>query len=92
MIPDRHRAAHAAGHARVVATGEARLMGKRLELPVLHADGHEIPVELVLSRAEDRGGLYFIGVMRDIRDRVRAAEQAAARAAAERRLSGALVE
>jgi PAS domain S-box-containing protein len=92
IIPERHQAAHTAGHARVVDTGEARILGKRVELPAQHADGHEIPVELVLSRAEDRGGLYFIGVLRDIRDRVRAAEQADRRAAEERELSAALLE
>ncbi|MFN3302905.1 MAG: PAS domain-containing protein [Roseateles sp.] len=47
MIPPRLRSAHEAGMARVTAGGEQRVMGRRVEMPALRADGSEFPVEMV---------------------------------------------
>ena len=41
IIPPRFRDAHHAGLARYVATGEAHVLGQRLELPALRKDGSE---------------------------------------------------
>lgn len=56
LIPERHREAHIAGFTRHLATGESRLLGVRLELPVLRADGQEIVCGFFLERAPAAGG------------------------------------
>lgn len=42
VIPPEHRLAHLAGFARYQATGETRLLGSTIEVPVLRADGSAI--------------------------------------------------
>ncbi|MGH2681757.1 MAG: PAS domain S-box protein [Actinomycetota bacterium] len=92
IVPPAFRDRHRRGLARYVATGESRIIGKRLELPALRADGTEFPAELSITRVEAPGPPRFTGVIRDITDRLRTeaererllqAEQAA-REAAER--------
>ncbi len=75
IIPERHRAGHRAGLARHRATGKPRVLGRRIEMPALHASGHELPVELVVVAAPeaDRGG--YLAYLRDISEQKRA-EQA----------------
>ncbi len=75
IMPERFLAAHAHGMARHLATGESRVVGRPVELAARHADGHEIPVELMLSRIDDEGSIVFIGVLRDITERHLAAEE-----------------
>lgn len=69
IIPVRHRAAHEAGLARAVQAGRARLAGSAVEILALHADGHELPVELCLSMWFERGEPMFGALLRDIADR-----------------------
>lgn len=69
IMPERDRAAHEAGLARAVRSGKARLAGKAVEMLVLHADGHEIPVDLSLSMWEENGRPMFGALIRDITDR-----------------------
>ena len=70
IMPERHQSAHNAGLARHLRTGESRVVGKAVELPALHRDGHEIPVELMISRVDDGENIYFVGVLRDISLRI----------------------
>ncbi len=92
IMPERFRAAHARGMARHLATGENRVVGRPVELAALHADGHEIPVELMLSRIDDEGSIVFIGVLRDITERQLAAEESRRFADAVQALSRGSVE
>lgn len=55
LVPPRLRDAHIAGFTRHLATGEARILGVPLVLPVLHADGRELPCRFLLERAPQRG-------------------------------------
>ena len=66
IVPVGVRDVHTGGMARFTRTGESRLMGKVLELRALHRDGHEVDVELALSRSwvMDQPGL--MAVIRDI--------------------------
>jgi hypothetical protein len=41
--------AHRAGLARLVASSPGRILGRRLQLQAVHADGHEFPFELTLT-------------------------------------------
>lgn len=77
LVPERLRAGHTRGFAHHVATGEQRVFGRPTEMHALHARGHEIPIELMLSRAGDGSNVRFFAVLRDL----------TARKEAERRLA-----
>jgi len=67
IVPTQHRAAHRAGLARYLATGEGPVLGKVLELTALAKDGREFPVELAISPASALGSeVLFVGFVRDI--------------------------
>jgi PAS domain S-box-containing protein len=72
VIPPRYRDAHRAALRRNVETGESTLIGRRVELAGMRADGTEIPVELVITRVEGADPPMFTGTIRDISDRKRA--------------------
>ena len=72
IMPERFRTAHVRGMACHIETGEQRVIGRPVELIVLHTDGYEVPVELSLSRVDEGHGVYFMGVLRDIRSRKQA--------------------
>lgn len=66
IIPEQHREAHQTGMRRMVETGEARVLGKRIELEGLHRDGSTFPLELVLAEAWIEGEQRFIAYLRDL--------------------------
>ncbi|HEU0152458.1 MAG TPA: PAS domain S-box protein [Arenimonas sp.] len=66
IIPPALRAAHEEGMRRFLATGEQRVLGRRLELSALRADGEEIQVELSITEVESEAGRAFTGFIRDI--------------------------
>lgn len=69
MIPPRLRQAHDAGMARVTAGGEQRVMGRRVEMPALRADGSEFPVEMVLWRTAVGSQTYYTASLFDLSER-----------------------
>jgi PAS domain S-box-containing protein len=71
IIPPSLRGRHRAGFARYCSTGESRVLGQRLEMTALCADGREIPVELAITRIPLDGPPSFTGYLRDITDRKR---------------------
>jgi PAS domain S-box-containing protein len=75
LIPPSYRAAHRAGVARFLGTGNARILGKRVEISALRADGTEFPIELTVTRIEVPGGPMFTAFIRDTTDRRQSAEQ-----------------
>ncbi|WP_375419654.1 putative bifunctional diguanylate cyclase/phosphodiesterase [uncultured Sphingomonas sp.] len=75
IIPERLRAAHDAGLARAVQTGQARLAGQSVDILALHANGSEIPVDLSLSLWFEGGTPMFGALLRDIADRRSATER-----------------
>jgi PAS domain S-box-containing protein len=72
LMPERYRDAHRAGMARFLSTGGSRLMGRRIELEGLRADGTEFPLDLSLGSWSQNGRVCFSGVLRDLSDRVSA--------------------
>ena len=72
IVPERLREAHHAGMKRYLATGEERVIGKRLELPAMRKDGSEFDCELAITRSDIAGEPAFTGVLRDISDRKKA--------------------
>ena len=89
IIPQRYREAHANGLRRFLATGEARVMGRRIELSALRADGSEFPCELTITLTRIAGRPLFTAYLRDIDVRVRAERRQAAQFAVTRVLAEA---
>ena len=71
IIPPEQREMHDLGLKRHVETGEAKILGQRLRLTAMRADGSLFPVELTSTRIE--GDVpSFVGFIRDISDVVTA--------------------
>jgi len=75
IIPPQYREPHRLGLARYLATGDQQILGKRLELTALRADGSEFPVELTVLRLPDSDPPVFTGMVRDITERKRVEEE-----------------
>ncbi|MFZ5962529.1 ATP-binding protein [Thalassococcus sp. BH17M4-6] len=72
IVPDHHRAAHAAGMERMRQDGEKRVVGKgRIKLEAKRANGEIFPVEFAIQSAETDDGEIFIAFLRDISHRVK---------------------
>ncbi|OQW54416.1 MAG: hypothetical protein A4S09_05935 [Proteobacteria bacterium SG_bin7] len=69
IIPQRYRADHLEGMRNYLATGEGKIILKRLELSGLHQNGHEFPLELTIIPIDAEQPLFYAFV-RDITDRV----------------------
>ena len=75
IIPPALREGHRHGFARYLATGEARVLGKRIEMTALRADGSEFPAELAITRISLDGPPSFTGYLRDITERKQSEEE-----------------
>lgn len=74
LIPERLRSAHEAGFERYLRTSEQRLDWKSIRLPGLDKSGDEIPLEVSFGEYAADGRRFFVGLMRDVTERVRAEE------------------
>jgi len=75
IVPERYRDAHNAGMARMRETGKANILGQRIEIEAVRANGEEFMSELAISRSRSSSGNIFIAYIRDISE-AKAAEQA----------------
>ena len=75
IIPQTMREAHRRGLARVLESGEETLLGKRIEMTALRADGTEFPVELAVNRVNHEGSPIFTAYLRDLSERKRIEER-----------------
>lgn len=66
IVPERFRASHEAGMARLVRNEPSRLAGRTIEVTARRRNGSEFPAEFTLSMWRDRFGLGFGAIMRDI--------------------------
>jgi PAS domain S-box-containing protein len=71
IIPPQFRDAHYRGLARYLQTGEARLLGRRVEVEALRADGSVFPCELAITRSAVPGPPVFTAYLRDLTERRR---------------------
>ncbi|MDP2356224.1 MAG: PAS domain S-box protein [Beijerinckiaceae bacterium] len=69
IIPEQHRVAHERGLRRYIASGQAHVLGRRIEITAIGKDGEEFPVELSINDIHSSLGLHFVGFLRDIRER-----------------------
>ena len=70
LMPERLRRGHVEGFSRYRATGQGKLVGATTQLPALHAAGHEVAVDLTLSRLTPSDGespddALVVAVLRD---------------------------
>ena len=75
VIPPALRERHRAALRRFATTREGTLLGKRVELTGMRADGSEFPVELAINLVAGAEPPMFTGTVRDITDRRRAEEE-----------------
>jgi two-component system CheB/CheR fusion protein len=74
IIPPAMRDLHRAGLRRYLETGEGPVLGKRIEITGVRADGSEILVELAITPLRIENELIFTAYLRDITDRNRGEE------------------
>ncbi|HLL77154.1 MAG TPA: PAS domain S-box protein, partial [Pyrinomonadaceae bacterium] len=74
LMPEYLRRLHQAGVKRFVETGQRHISWEAVELPGLHKDGHEVPLEISFSEFFTKGKRHFTGVVRDITERKRSQE------------------
>ena len=75
IVPPALRQRHRDGLAHYLATGETRVLGRRIEMTALRADGTEFPAELAITRIPLDGPPSFTGYLRDITERKQVEEQ-----------------
>jgi two-component system CheB/CheR fusion protein len=74
IIPPAMREQHRAGLRRYLETGEGPVLGKRIEITGVRADGTEILVELAITALRTENEPIFTAYLRDITDRNRGEE------------------
>jgi PAS domain S-box-containing protein len=82
IIPPQLREAHYRGLAQYLQTGEGKLLGKRVEVEGMRADGSVFPCELAVTRVPVPGPPVFTAYLRDLsgRRRLEATQQLLLRA------------
>ncbi len=70
IIPPAYRSMHEKGLAAFRATGEGRVIGRRIEIEAMRKDGSVFPVELALTQVNLPGAQVFTAVIRDISPRL----------------------
>jgi sigma-B regulation protein RsbU (phosphoserine phosphatase) len=70
LMPQRFRRGHGTDYTRFLATGQGELAGRTTQLPAMHADGHEVTVDVTLAMVPppDGAGPEAAGVVAVLRD------------------------
>ena len=71
IIPERFRDPHRQGMRRYLETGKAVVLGRRIDMMALRADGSEFPIELAIVRVPNQEPPIFTGFIRDLTERRR---------------------
>ena len=69
IVPPAYREGHRQGFARFMASGAGKIIGKRLDLRGMRADGTEFPIELTVGALQQDGIYLFSAYIRDITER-----------------------
>ncbi|MBI4394153.1 MAG: PAS domain-containing sensor histidine kinase [Euryarchaeota archaeon] len=72
LMPEKYHEAFTAGFTRYLETGEARVIGKTMELTARQKNGNEIPVEISTAVWKSGDATFFTAIMRDVTERRRA--------------------
>jgi PAS domain S-box-containing protein len=71
LMPEYLRHVHKASMRQYIETGERHMSWDSVELPGLHKDGREIPLEISFGEFTKEGKHIFTGMIRDITERKR---------------------
>jgi PAS domain S-box-containing protein len=71
IVPPELRERHEQGLRRYLETGVSTVLGSRVELTAMRADGSVFPVELTIARVDGESP-FFVGFLRDLTDAVKA--------------------
>jgi len=74
LMPERFQQPHTLGLQRFLATRQARIIGKTLELVARKKDGKEFPIEISVASWGTPKGTFFTAILRDITARKQAEE------------------
>ncbi len=74
IIPERMREAHRRELERFLESGEGPVLGKRIEIEAMRADGSEFLVELAIEVVSRSEGPFFVAHLRDITESKQAEE------------------
>ena len=85
LMPERFHDPHRQGLDRFLRTGEARVIGKTVELAGRRKDGTEFPLELSLSSWKTREDTFFTAILSDITERKKSEKALKHQEARERR-------
>lgn len=66
IVPARLRQDHREGLKRYLSTGVAHILGQRVELPAIRADGSELLCEVSVTRTKTPGNPVFTAHVRDV--------------------------
>jgi PAS domain S-box-containing protein len=75
IVPPSLREAHRRGLRRYLETGQSTILGLRIEVSAMRADGTLFPAEVTVTRTGLPGEAAFTAYVRDISDRQRAEQQ-----------------
>jgi PAS domain S-box-containing protein len=90
LMPEYLRRLHEAGIKRYLETGVKHIGWAAVELPGLHKNGREIPLEISFGEFHCNGKRHFTGILRDITERKRNEEGRAFLARATEELASSL--
>jgi PAS domain S-box-containing protein len=74
LMPEYMRHLHTAGQERYLRTGKKHVNWEQVEVPALHRDGHEFPLEISFGEFSKNNKHVFIGIARDVTARTRTEE------------------
>jgi two-component system sensor histidine kinase/response regulator len=74
IVPEQLRAAQEAGVRRLRETGVSAVLNKRLEMAALRRSGQQFPIEMSIAAIRGENGTSFCAFVRDITERLQAAE------------------
>ena len=89
IIPPALRDTHRRGLANYLVTGEGPVLGKRIEINGVRADGTEFPVELAVTAIPMEGPALFTAYLRDLTEQKKAEQRLAVQYGVSRVLAGA---
>ncbi|HBB86528.1 MAG TPA: hypothetical protein DC047_02805 [Blastocatellia bacterium] len=77
IVPPSLRSNHQRGFTKYLSTGRSSILGKRIEVTAMRADGTEIPVELTITAIGELPQPTFTAFIRDLTERKRAEDEQA---------------
>ncbi len=75
IVPPAYREKHHQGLAHYLTTGEGPVLGQRIEIAAMRADGSEFPIELAVLAVQRANNPMFTAYLRDITERKQAEQE-----------------